>query len=103
MLNCNPHHPARGIGPDGMVYDVAFVVSRDASKALVQAIELRRLGFPADWAASESSKGYKKAVARAARHELMFLLDEGAAVDNFSGERFDLSEGACEIAFRQLM
>jgi hypothetical protein len=72
--------------------NVTAIVSRDPDAALILAIKLRRLGFVTETYVSASTKGYKKAVAKAMQHELAILLDEDVAIDAIYDERYDLTQ-----------
>ena len=71
---------------------ISAIVSKDPDAALLFAIKLRRLGFPAETYVASSTKGYKKAVGKAMKHEMAILLDEDVAIDTVLDERYDLKE-----------
>ena len=70
--------------------NVTAIVSKDPDAALLLAIKLRRLGYPAETYVASSTKGYKKAVTKAMKHEMAILLDEDVAIDTVLDERYDL-------------
>lgn len=72
--------------------NITAIVSKDPDAALILAIKLRRLGYPAETYVASSTKGYKKAVAKAMNHEMAVLLDEDTAIDTLLDERYDLKQ-----------
>lgn len=72
--------------------NVTAIVSKDPDAALLLALKLRRLGYPTETYVGSSTKGYKKAVSKAMKHEMAILLDEDVAIDTVLDERYDLQK-----------